>query len=197
MTFTPRVSVLAACLVAGVSGCKTDQAQLDVVIPVIDGGACSAYTDIACVNYLEFRVRTATASTSRCVELDFVLADLCDVGRLADGRELFKLPPDTQLPITVEGKRVFPAGSCGSNQCDKVIFRGTTGEGRLGDYVGRPLALTLNMVGSCGESEEFFLLPDGGTCAGVCGGQNNVLCDQVAGGCLCRPRMDGGQGGID
>jgi hypothetical protein len=196
MTPTARAAVVVALLLAGASACRNQETPLNIVIPVIDGGACSVHTDVACVNYLEFKVTTATAATSHCVELGQALDNLCDVGNLPDGRELFKLPPETQLPITVEGKRVFPAKSCGKNQCDKVIFRGTTAEGRLGDYVGRPLELAVTMVGSCGESEEYYAL-DGGTCAQVCGGESNVVCDQVSMGCLCKPRRDGGQGGID
>jgi hypothetical protein len=194
---TAHSFVTVTLWLASATACKSQEAPLNVVIPVIDGGTCSAHTDIACVNYLEFKVTRPTSSTSHCVELDFVLTDLCDVAKLADGRELFKLPPDTELPITVEGKRVFPAKSCGLNQCDKIIFRGTTGEGRIGDYIGRPLELVLNMVGSCGLSEDFFPLPDGGTCAQVCRGQSEVVCDQVSNGCLCKSSMDGGQGGID
>ena len=195
MTRLALASLLALlCLGA----CKAQETQINVVIPSIDGGTCSTYRDISCVNYLEFKVTTATASTSRCVEVETPLADLCDVGKLSDGRELFKLPPETLLPITVEGKRVFPAKSCGANLCDKIVFRGaTTGTGRLGDYVGRPLDLALNMVGPCGLSEDFFALPDGGTCPAVCGGESEVICDQIPMGCLCKSHRDGGQGGID
>ncbi len=198
MVAKPRASSALGLLLALATACKSQETQITVVIPSIDGGTCSAYRDVSCVNYVEFKVTTATASISHCVEVDMQLADLCDVGKLGDGRELFKLPPETQLPITVEGKRVFPAKSCGANQCDKIVFRGTTvGTGSLGDYVGRPLELTINTVGSCGRSEDFFSLPDGGTCAAVCGGESEVVCDQIPMGCLCNSRRDGGQGGID
>jgi hypothetical protein len=198
MTRPSPVMLAMAPLLALGGACKTPETRINIVVPpTINGGVCSAFSDIACVNFLEFRVQNATASTSHCVEVETALADLCDVASLPDGRELFKLPPETPLPIEVEGKRVFPATSCGASRCDKVVFRGTTtGTGRIGDYVGRTLELTVNEVGGCGESEDFFYL-DGGTCAQVCGSQADVLCEGVAMGCLCRPRKDGGQGGID
>jgi len=61
----------------------------------------------------------------------------------------------------------------------------------------------------CGTPEQFFLLPEGSTCAEVCHSPDLLVCDNVAGGCLCkqlpsagelaaqRGRMDGGQDGID
>ena len=177
---------------------QAPETRINLIVPSIDGGGCGAFADIACVNFLEFRARNLTASTSRCVKVDVELTNLCDVASLPDGRELFKLPPETPLPIEVQGKRVFPADGCGSSDCNKIVFRGTTtGVGHLGDYAGRQLDLTLTMVGSCGESEEFFFRPDGGTCAEICGTQSDVICDGVASGCLCTAHVDGGQGGID
>jgi hypothetical protein len=192
------LGVLAGALLVFAGACKTPETRINLIVPAIDGGACGTFTDIACVNFLEFRARNQTASTSRCVKVDSELTNLCDVAGLPDGRELFKLPPDTPLPIEVQGKRVFPANSCGSSDCNKIVFRGTTTDiGRLGDYAGRQLDLTLTMVGACGQSEEFFFLPDGGTCAEVCGRADNIICDGVAQGCLCKSGVDGGQGGID
>jgi hypothetical protein len=192
------LGVLVAALLGSASACKTPETRINLIVPSIDGG-CGAFADIACVNFLEFRARNSqTTSTNRCVKVDLELTNLCDVASLPDGRELFKLPPETPLPIEVQGKRVFPADSCGSSDCNKIVFRGTTTDiGRLGDYAGRQLDLTLTMVGSCGESEEFFFRPDGGTCAEICGTQTDVVCDGVQNGCLCKSHADGGQGGID
>lgn len=192
------LGVLVAALLAFAGACKTPETRINLIVPSIDGGGCGAFADIACVNFLEFRARNQTASTSRCVKVDVELANLCDVATLPDGRELFKLPPETPLPIEVQGKRVFPATSCGSSDCNKIVFRGTTTDvGHLGDYAGKQLDLTLTMVGSCGQSEEFYFLPDGGTCPELCGSQADVVCDGVANGCLCKSHADGGQGGID
>lgn len=190
-----RVAV-AALLLACLAACKNQEMQLKILTPPIDGGgACNAYTDLACVNYLEFRVLSNPPAF--CVALDVSLNDLCDVEKLANGSDVFKLPPETRLPIAVLGKRVFPAGSCGSNKCDKLLFRGETGPGFVRDYIGRTLELTIDMAGSCGKSENFFFLPDGGTCVDVCGGESKIVCANVGGGCLCEADVDGGQGGID
>ena len=65
--------------------------------------------------------------------------------------------------------------------------------------------LPVTVIEPCGLPEQFFFLPDGATCAEVCGA-SPVVCDHVQGGCLCKgaPRafdggadMDSGQGGID
>jgi hypothetical protein len=191
------LAALALALAVDVA-CKSKEVQIEIVVPPLNGRVCSTYTDLACVNYLEFTVIGQTTSSSHCVVVPMgALGNLCDVAALAEGRELFSLPPETPLPIEVRGKRVFPAETCGTRQCDKTVFVGQTGSGRIGDYVDRPLELTLSMAGACGQSEEFFTLPDGGTCVDVCGGQSNIICDGVAGGCVCKSRMDGGQGGID
>ena len=120
---------------------------------------------------------------------------------------MFKLSPDTPLPITIEGLRVYPATGCNSSSDARraEIFSGTTvTEGQIGDYKDRVIDLPVTVIEPCGLPEQFFFLPDGATCAEVCG-TSPVVCDHVQGGCLCKgpPRastaapMDSGQGGID
>jgi len=196
----PLAVVAAASMLALTGACKAPETQLNLVVPPIDGGACETFTSLACVNYVEFSVPTATGFTSHCVKVNVQLTNLCDVTKLADGHELFKLSPETPLPISVEGRRVFPAGSCsGPPACpSKPIFRGSTvAEGHIGDYNGRALDLAINMIAPCGPPEQFFFPPEGGTCAEICGAQSNVICDGVAQGCLCRDPAASGQGAID
>ncbi len=195
-------AMVATAMLAGVvsGACKAPETQLNLVVPPIDGGACDTFTSLACVNYVEFSVPSAIGFTSHCVKVNVELTNLCDVTKLADGHELFKLAPETALPISVEGRRVFPAVSCdGPPDCpSKPIFRGSTvAEGRIGDYNGRALDLAINMIAPCGPPEQFFFPPEGGTCAEICGGQGNVICDGVAQGCLCRDPGASGQGAID
>ena len=201
MTRRPRATLAALVPLLALAGaCKAPETQLNLVVPAIDGGACDTFTSLACVNYVEFSVPSATGFTSHCVKVNVELTNLCDVTKLADGHELFKLSPETSLPISVEGRRVFPAVSCdGPPDCpSKPIFRGSTvAEGRIGDYNGRTLDLTINMIAPCGPPEQFFFPPEGGTCAEICGAQANVICDGVAQGCLCRDPMSSGQGPID
>jgi len=197
---SPLAVVAAASMLALAGACKAPETQLNLVVPPIDGGACDTFTSLACVNYVEFSVPSATGFTSHCVKVNVQLTNLCDVTKLADGHELFKLSPETPLPISVEGRRVFPAGSCsGPPVCpSKPIFRGSTvAEGRIGDYNGRALDLAINMIAPCGPPEQFFFPPEGGTCAEICGAQSNVICDGVAQGCLCRDPAASGQGAID
>jgi hypothetical protein len=191
-----RVVAALAVPLAAVA-CKSPQATLDIVVPALDGGACNTFARVSCVNYLEFTAPAPGGGfQSQCVKVGG-LATLCDVMNLATGGELFKLPPETPLPISVIGKRVFPATGCGSGDCDRVVFRGTTTNvGVIGDYVGRSLELAINIYAPCGPPEHFYF-PDGGTCASACGSEAAVICEDVAGGCLCLDPMTAVQGGID
>jgi hypothetical protein len=192
-----RALVIVAALGALAAACRTREAELKLTVPPIDGGACDAFDSLRCVNYLEFSVQTPGGFTSQCVQVR-ALANLCGVANLANGGELFRLPPETELPITVVGKRVFPATGCDSPPgCEKIVFSGSTiGVGRIGDYADRTLEIAIDMYRPCGLPEQFYYLPDGGTCQGLCGPQF-VICAGVQGGCLCANPMAGGQGGID
>ena len=202
---------LALALVIG-AGCKQPEAQLKLVFPPGgDGGApdgglgCESQRNLRCVNYLQFTAGRDEFN-SRCTKLDVSLGTLCDLGKAATGQEIFKLPPETPLPIRLEGLRVFPALDCRVSECaDKIVFSGTTvGEGKIGDYVGRVLELAVTVNEPCGPPEQFYPRPDGGTCQEICS-PKPVVCDNVAGGCLCealpsaadiasQPRgIDGGQ----
>jgi hypothetical protein len=202
-----RLAVLIA-IVAPVLGCKPPEAQLRLQFA---GGpdACHQQTSLRCVNYLQFTAGMGEFS-SHCSRVEVELIDLCDLAKVAEGQEVFKLSPDTPLPITIEGLRVYPAIGCNSSGAcpPRRIFAGTTvGRGTIGDYTGRVIDLPVTVLEPCGLPEEFFFLPEGGTCAEVCG-TSPVVCDHVAGGCLCKGPpgssassgtggMDGGQGGID
>ena len=199
----------ALVLLSGcVAGCKQPEAQLRLQFEGgsdagADAGSCHAQTSLKCVNYLQFTAGSGEFS-SRCTRVEVELNDLCDLAKVAEGQEVFKLSPDTPLPITLEGLRVYPATGCNSSaECPpRKIFSGTTvSEGHIGDYRDRVIDLPVTVLQPCGLPEQFFSLPDGGTCEEVCG-IGLVVCDQVQGGCLCKGSpgqhaMDGGQGGID
>jgi hypothetical protein len=202
----------AAVLLALACGCKQPEAQLRLQFPVdvdagADAGACEQQTSLRCVNYLQFTAGR-DESSSHCSRVEVSLANLCDLAKVAQGQEVFKLSPDTPLPITIEGLRVYPATGCSStSECPpRRIFSGTTTlDGTIGDHRGQVIDLPVKVIEPCGLPEEFFSLPDGGTCAAVCG-TSPVVCDHVQNGCLCKGRpgsfdggqpMDGGQDGID
>ena len=209
---TLAVGLFAFAIVAG---CKQPQAQLKLKFPPDSSGAgCEQQTNLRCVNYLQFTTG-GDENSSHCQRLPISLDNLCDLARVAEGQEVFKLSPDTLLPITMDGLRVYPATGCSSVECQpKKVFTGTTVGGmgqKIGDFVGGVIELPVTVSQPCGDPEEFFSLPpDGGTCAGVCHAPDLVVCDHVQGGCLCKklPGMpvfqdggqdavDGGQGGID
>ena len=97
-------------------------------------GGCQAQTDLKCVNYLQFSAGNDDGFRSGCAPIDVVLGNLCDLVQLAEGQELFKLPPETMLPIRVAGIRVFPAISCNAGTCAaKTIFSGATARERRPD----------------------------------------------------------------
>jgi hypothetical protein len=193
--------------------CKQPQVQLKLKLD-FDGGTCSAQTNLRCVNYLQFTTG-GDETSSHCQRLPVSLDNLCDLADVARGQEVFKLSPDTPLPITLDGLRVYPATGCSSVECQpKKVFSGTTVGGmgqKVGDFVGGVIELPVTVIRPCGDPEEFFSLPpDGGTCAEVCHAPDLVVCDHVQGGCLCKKLpaepvfqdggggpMDGGQGGID
>jgi len=180
---------LAVALLALACGCQQRETQLKLQFPGGDAGTCEQQTSVKCVNYLQFTV--GTGEFSSCTKVEVVLDDLCDLARVAEGQELFNLPPETPLPIKIEGLRIFPAIGCSSIQecTPRKIFSGTTvgggGRGRIGDYAGGVLELPVTMNEACGLPEEFFPLPEGRTCTEVCG-LSPVICDHVAGGCLCK-----------
>ncbi|HXU03727.1 MAG TPA: hypothetical protein VN903_22330 [Polyangia bacterium] len=196
------------------AGCKQPQAQLRLRFPVdadagVDAGACYQQTSLKCVNYLQFTAGR-DESSSHCNRVEVELGDLCDLAKVAEGQEVFKLSPDTPLPITIEGLRVYPATGCSSTAAcpPRRIFSGTTVlEGKIGDYRDGVIDLPVTVIEPCGVPEYFYPLPDGGTstCEQVCGA-SPVVCANVEHGCLCRGdpatgnaarAMDGGQGGID
>jgi hypothetical protein len=208
--------VATAFALALVTGCKQPETQLKLVFPPVgDGGAgdgglpCEAQTNVRCVNYLQFTAGKDEFE-SRCTKLDVSLNNLCDLGKAAVGQEIFNLPPETQLPIKIEGLRVFPTLDCHISECaDKTVFAGeTVGTGTIGDYAGRVLELPVTVQTPCGPPEEFYFLLPGRTCQEVCG-MEPVICDDIVGGCLCqapgsasdiaagRRGVDAGQGGID
>src|SRR5450755_3126838 len=182
--------LLGVCLIGigAVAACTAPRAELTVLFPA-DAGACDAQTSLACVNYLQFTVGVGTAFNTDCVPVELPLNNLCDVAKLATGRALFNLPPETKLPIKLQGLRVFPATSCGSEQScpPRTIFTGQTQDtGRIGDFGGRALELSVMMNEPCGIPEQFFPLPEGSTCDELCGA-GKLVCSGVQNGCLCLP----------
>jgi hypothetical protein len=190
-------------LLALLAGCDEKQTQIRIKFDVPDAGACGDQTNIRCANYIEFSAGDATGFRSQCTRIDVTLTNLCDLALVAEGQELFKLSPDTQLPIRLEGKRVFPATSCNSGVCPaRTIFEGATAEsGPIGNYAGQVLEIPVTVLQPCGMPESFFFLPEGSTCEQLCGA-GQVACDGVQGGCLCEGLPSASdiasrQGGID
>lgn len=183
------------------AACSDRQTRIRLTFPTVDGGTCMDQTNISCVNYLEFTAGDDVHGfSSDCARVPISLETLCDVGKLAEGQELFKLSPDTRLPIRLSGIRVYPAVSCNAGECPaKQIFAGQTdATGTVGDHVGQTLDIPVTLTVPCGVPEQFFFLPPGTTCAELCGGTDQVVCDHVQGGCLClQPTMAPTQGGID
>ena len=210
-------STAAFVLLALLAACKERQMQIRLKFPDTPGaGACGMQTNIKCANFIEFTAGTVLVQggfRSQCSPIDFTLTNLCDVAKLAEGQELFTLSPDTQLPISVQGKRVFPATSCNSGICPaRTIFAGETAERDqpIAAFEGQVLEIPITLVQPCGPPEAFFFLPEGSTCAQLCGSADQVVCDNVQGGCLCEglptnadlarqqaTALDGGQGAID
>jgi hypothetical protein len=191
MRQAPFVLLAGLFIVVSQPACKEREAQLRVTFPEApDGGTCDAQTSLRCVNYLQFTAGAGGDFVSHCMKVDVTLDTLCDLTKLADGTELFKLPPETPLPITLQGLRVYPATSCSSATCaPRLIFAGTTAEtGRIGDWAGAVLDIPVTVAQPCGPPEVFYFLPPGGTCAQVCEGE--IVCDGVQGGCLCESTMD-------
>jgi len=183
--------------------CQERETRIRLKLDVPDAGACAAQTNVSCANYIEFSAGDANGFRSQCTRIDLRLMSLCDVARLAEGQELFKLSPETELPIMLEGKRVFPATSCNSGVCPaKTIFSGQTAEtGPIGNYAGQVLEIPVTVLRPCGGPESFFFLPEGSTCEQLCG-VGRVACDGVQGGCLCEGLPSAAdiasrQGGID
>ena len=184
--------IAAFALLALLTACKEQQTQIRLTFPGgADGGAggCQAQTDLKCVNYFQFSAGNDEGFRSGCTPMQFALGNLCDLVQLAEGQELFKLPPETMLPIKVAGVRAFPADSCIAGTCSsRTIFSGATVESGVSieTYAGRILEIPLTLNMPCGTPEEFYLLPQGSTCTEVCHLPDLLVCDNVAGGCLCK-----------
>jgi len=204
--------IAAFALLVLLTACKERQAQVRFTFPGgSDGGAdagaggCQAQTDLKCVNYLQFSAGEGTTFSSGCTPVDVVLDNLCGLAQLAEGQELFKLPPETRLPIRVVGLRVFPDISCNAGDCSaRTIFSGETAERDIPieNYAGQILEIPMTVKMPCGTPEQFFFLPEGSTCAEVCHSPDLLVCDNVAGGCLCKELPSAAdlarqQGGID
>jgi len=187
MTMTKLAALAAFAPLALSVACSDRQTHLKLTFPNSDAGPCENQTSVKCVNYLEFTAGDDVSGfSSQCTRVSVSLDTLCDVAKLADGQELFKLSPDTMLPIRLAGIRVFPATGCNAGDCpEKKIFAGQTEEtGTINDFVGQTLTIPVTLVQPCGMPESFFFLPPGSTCTDLCGA-GNVVCDQVQGGCLC------------
>ena len=171
---SPRSRIAAFALLVSLTACKERQAQIRFTFPGgSDGGAdagaggCQGQGTLRCVNFLQFSTGNGGFS-SGCTPLEIALDNLCDLARLAEGQELFKLPPETVLPIRVAGVRAFPADSCIAGTCSaRTIFSGATLESGvpIENYAGQILEIPVTLKGTCGTPEEFYLLPEGSTCA--------------------------------
>lgn len=183
----------ALALLALVAGCRSPRSSLQVVIAG-DAGTCepmdagadagASNSQLHCVNFLQFRVDDGRSFSTYCVKLEKRLETMCDLAKIADGRELFKLDPDANVSISVQGLRVFPATSCDRDAvCPaREIFAGNTGAVRIEDTVGGSIELPVAMTKDCGLPEVYYPKPSGMTCESVC--RTKVVCD-FQGGCLC------------
>ena len=118
------------------TACKERQTQIRFTFPGgSDGGADARRRWLPGADRTQVRQLPPVLRWQRdgfrsgCAPIDVVLGNLCDLVQLAEGQELFKLPPETMLPIRVAGVRVFPAVSCKAGTCAaKTIFSGATVE---------------------------------------------------------------------
>ena len=182
-----RLLYATAALCALACGCRSSEAAIEIGFGD-DAGTCAGITDLSCVNYLQFSIDDGTGFTTQCVKVTQVLTSLCDVASLADGRELFRVDPDREVKIKVEGLRVYPATSCNvnaENPCQRrLMFSGETPRVRIGDLAGQSIPLVVTVSELCRGQEQFFPLGSGETCEMVCGGEK-VVC-AIQDGCLCK-----------
>ena len=172
------VLALLAC------GCRSSEAALEIGFGD-DAGTCAEVTDLSCVNFLRFSVDDGEGFSTHCVRVTQGLASLCELASLADGRELFRLEPDREVEIKVEGLRVFPATSCEADGCQRrILFKGQTAKVRIGELAGQSIPLVVSMQEPCGAKEQFFPLRQGQTCAEICG--VDLLICGIEDGCLCK-----------
>jgi hypothetical protein len=188
----------ALALLAFAAGCRSSQSDLQIVIAG-DAGACESVdagadagaskSQLHCVNFLRFRVEDGSSFSTYCIKLEPEkrLETLCDLAKVADGRELFKLDPNAKVAISVQGLRVFPTTSCDPDaRCPaREIFAGDTGTVRIKDSAGGSIELPVAMTQSCGASEEYFPKPSGSACVSICETAAKVVCD-LPGWCLCK-----------
>jgi hypothetical protein len=186
-----RAMLLMVCLLPLCGACRPGQMELALVLPG-DGG-CPPL-DLTCANYLQFKVTETKNNiptfTTHCVQLTEKLHSLCDLQNVAIGQELFKLSPDSQVSIEMRGMRVYPAWTCDYDVIcpPHVVFKGTTGtKVYVSEKAGGILELPVEFVEPCGGTEYFFNLKTGQTCITACQG-DEVACDGIAGGCLCKVR---------
>lgn len=184
-------SALTALLVL-VAGCGRPSVDVAIVTDIpYDGGvaACSEFADLRCVNFLAFDLLDVQSGEilGHCVRVTAPLDDLCEVAELATGAEVFRVDPDEEVRLSVRGLRVYPATSCQTLAgCPaRELFTGQSGAVRLGDLPDGRLELPLDSAAACGPREEFYPRPEGRTCDQICGGTDRVVCDGLAGGCLC------------
>ena len=185
-----RGVLLAVPPLALAGACKAPETQFYLVVPPLDGGRVRHVHRLACVNYVEFSVPSADRVHQPLRQGQRRARD--SVRRHQAGgrpRAVQAVARPVAADSPAQGRRVFPAVKAAMVRRTarrSPIFRGSTvAEGRIGDYNGRHLDLTINMIAPCGPPEQFFFPPEGGTCAEICGAQANVICDGVAEGCLC------------
>jgi hypothetical protein len=192
------VKRLGMLLALALSSCPAPQTVLDLgpsgqscAPPTADVGGPpdspdTGYNLVSCVNFLEFKVDNSGEFSTHCIKLTQEILSLCDLKLVADGRELFKIDPNSEVKISVRGLRVFPATSCDvdpTSTCqNRVIFAGSTDLVRIGDLVGGLLELPVTVSEPCGPPEQWFEKGDQ-SCADIC---DVVVCDGIQGGCLCR-----------
>ena len=116
------------------AGCKQPEAQLRLQFPVdvdagADAGTCHQQTSLKCVNYLQFTAGdgAGSAATARASRSRWTTCAIS--AKVAEGQEVFKLSPDTPLPITTRGTARLsrrPAATRRASARRAEIFAGTT-----------------------------------------------------------------------
>ena len=179
-----RATIVLYCLPLLCGACRPQQMELTIVL----GDAGCPPVNLKCVNFLQF----SSGFSTHCIQLTEgeTLDTLCDLQKVANGQELFKLSPDTELIIEMKGLHVYPATSCDYDvTCPpRIVFKGSTGSQsvRVGDLAGGAVPLQVVMVAPCPAGSEQWYRPPrpDEPCSAVCY-PGEVECDGVQGGCLC------------
>jgi hypothetical protein len=188
----PHALLVVAAL--GAAACARPRVALTPVFETDAGaGECAAFTDLACVNFINFQIaeKDDLTPSTECITVDKRLNTLCDITQLMHGAEIFRYDKDARVQIKMWGVRIFPATSCEINpDCPpKSLFYGVTDWIKASDVQGGQLPLRIIEATACGQKEVYR--PRGGRdCYSVC--DNTEAKCVMHDGCVCLIQDDAG-----